>query len=78
MEFTLYVQELIINFHCILSENRKVCREWIKPDEDKKTSKKWILYLYFMTLFSLNKKEDASVANTQEEVSSRLYTTLLY
>ena len=28
----------------------------------RKLKKKWILYLYFMTLFSLNKKEDASVA----------------
>ena len=48
MEFTLYDQELIINFHCILSENRKVCREWKNSDEDKKTLKKvdFILVLH--------------------------------
>ena len=68
MEFTLHVQELFF-FHCILSKNREFCRKWKQPDEDKKTSKKWIWYLYFMTFFSLKKKEDDSVANSQEEVS---------
>ena len=70
MEFTLHVQELItIIPDSILCCKKESFREWNKPDEHETTSKKWIWYLYFMTFFTLNKKKDASTANSQEEVS---------
>ena len=68
MEFVLHVQELLISCPCVLPRQRKNKR-WEKPDPDEKHSKKWKVYLYIITFFNSDEKEDDSIGNSQEEVS---------
>ena len=77
MEFVLNVQELCISCQCVFP-CKKNNKSWKKPDPDEEDSNKWKFYLYIVTFFNSDEKEDDSIGNSQEEVSLIIVPNICY